>query len=420
MFIDHVRVKVTAGAGGDGCMSFRREKYVPLGGPDGGDGGDGGSVFFEATPRLTSLLDLKYHAHWKGERGEHGKGSDCHGKCRADLLVQVPCGTVVRDFHTGEILGDLIEEGQRFCAAKGGRGGKGNARFASSTNRAPRFAEKGQPGEEREFLLELKLIAEIGIVGLPNAGKSTLLASITAATPKIADYPFTTITPNLGMVKLGGYRTLSVADIPGIIEGAAQGKGLGHDFLRHIERTRVLLFMIDLGDEDPIGTRDVLEKELEQHSPVFAARPRLYALNKADVTENRERFELVKEAFSPVFRISAATGDGLPELLEALWNAAETARRDESETAAAVPEPEHEYTFEAPFLIFPAEGGGYRVEGAKIQRAVQMTNFDNPEGVRHLQHLLERMGLFKALKRFGVQPGETIFIGDFEMEYEPD
>jgi GTP-binding protein len=417
MFTDQVRIKVTAGAGGDGCTSFRREKYIPMGGPDGGDGGDGGSVCFEATPRMTSLMDLKYHAHWKAVRGVHGKGSDCHGRCAEDLVIQVPCGTVVRDLHTNELLCDLVEPGQRHRIAQGGRGGKGNARFATSTNRAPKFAEKGQPGEELDLLLELKLIAEVGIVGLPNAGKSTFLAAVSAAHPKIADYPFTTLTPNLGIAKLGGYRTLSVADIPGIIEGAAQGKGLGHDFLRHIERTRVLLFMIDLGDPDPMHTREVLENELEEYSTAFADRPRVYALNKADVTENRERMAELERVFSPVYFISAATGEGVPELLEDLWALVDLTRREEvpGETVTV----EREYTFEAPFRVFRVPGG-FRIEGPRVLRTVQMTNFENAEAVRHLQHSLERTGLFKALKRFGAKEGDTISIGDFEMDYHPD
>ncbi len=417
MFVDRVRVRVSAGRGGNGCCSFRREKYVPHGGPNGGDGGHGGDVYFVADARLTSLLDLHYHAQWRGVPGEHGQGSDCHGKNGPDTLVSVPPGTIVCNFETGEPVADLAEPGQRFLAGKGGRGGRGNARFVSSTHRAPRFAELGEPGEEKEYRLELKLIAEVGLVGFPNAGKSTLLAALTAAKPKIADYPFTTLSPNLGVAMLSDYRTLTLADIPGIIEGAAQGKGLGHDFLRHIERTRALLFVIDLGDDDPVRTRDLLEAELAQHSPVFAARPHVYALNKADIPENRDRSEAIAKRFDDTCIISAATGEGLQELLERLWQIVDRVRR-EDEAAPVVPE-EHEIGYEPPFVI-ERDGEGFRVQGATVLRAVRMTNFDNEEALRHLQTRLHKMGLFRALKRLGAREGQAIFIGDVELEYQED
>ncbi len=417
MFVDHVRIRVTAGAGGKGCCSFRREKYVPFGGPDGGDGGKGGDVYFAASARFSTLLDQVYHAHWKAERGAHGMGSDCHGKSGEDLIIQVPCGTLVRDFNSGEVLADLVEEGQRFLAARGGRGGKGNPRFATSGNRAPHFAEKGEPGEDREFLLELKLIADVGFVGLPNAGKSTLLSSLSAATPKIADYPFTTLSPNLGVAPLPGYRSLTLADIPGIIEGAAQGKGLGLDFLRHIERTRVLLFLIDLGDAEPAATFSVLENELSEYSPVFKDRPRVLAFNKLDVTENRERIPALQALFPKAHFISAATRNGVAELLEVLWTEVDRARKEEIVVPAM--EPEREYTYEAPFQITRIPEG-FRVEGKPVLRVVRMTDFDNTEAVRHLHQVLTRMGLFRALKRLGAQPGHSIFLEDVELEYQPD
>lgn len=417
MFVDQARIKVTAGAGGNGCCSFRREKYVPRGGPNGGDGGKGGDVFFVADLRLTSMLDLRHHAHWKSERGEHGQGSDCHGKSGADSLVSVPLGTLVRDFETNEILADLVEEGQRFLAGRGGRGGRGNARFVTSTNRAPKFAELGEPGQEREFLLELKVIAEVGIVGLPNAGKSTLLAAVSAAHPKIDNYPFTTLSPNLGVAQLSDYRTLTMADIPGIIEGAADGKGLGHDFLRHIERTKLLVFLIDLGDDDPVKTRDVLENELAQYSDVFKDRPRVFVLNKADITENRERFGAVAEAFDHPFLISGVTGEGVADLIEALWGIVDRIRKEGD--AAAIPLTEREYTYEAPFTV-EAFGNSFRIEGKRIEQAVKMTNFENEFAVRHLQQTLQRMGVLKALKRMGAREGQVIAIGDVQLEYRPD
>ena len=417
MFVDRVRIRVTGGAGCNGCCSFRREKYVPRGGPDGGDGGHGGDVFFVASPDVTSLIKLRYHAHWKGESGNHGQGSNRHGKTGTETVIPVPVGTLVRDLDTGEVRCDLAEPGERFCAARGGRGGKGNARFATSTRRIPRFAELGEPGEEAQYLLELKLIAEVGLVGLPNAGKSTFLARVTAATPKIADYPFTTLTPNLGVVELDGFRTMTMADIPGIIEGAAEGKGLGHDFLRHIERTRLLLFVIDAGDEDPESTLRMLETELEEHSPAFAGRPRLLALNKIDIPENRVRAETFAQTHGGAHPISAVTGEGVGTVLERVWSEVERLRRQEA--AASEEGEEAEYTYESPFTV-AREGGGFRVEGKPVLRAVAMTDFENDEAVSHLQNKLRRMGLFKTLKRLGARPGESIYIGDTELEYRPE
>jgi len=416
MFVDQVRIKITAGSGGNGCCSFRREKYVPRGGPNGGDGGNGGSAYFVATRQKQSLIDLKYHSHWKAERGQHGMGKDCHGKTGRDALIPVPLGTLIKEFKTGDLLDDLVVEGQRFLAARGGKGGRGNARFVSSSNKAPSFAELGEPGQETEYLLELKLIAEVGIVGLPNAGKSTLLSAISAARPKIADYPFTTLTPNLGVVMLSDHRTLTVADIPGIIEGAAEGKGLGHDFLRHIERTKVLLFLIDLGDENPAETRGLLETELKQYSDLFENRPRVYALNKADLPENRERFEHVAGEFENPFLISAATGQGVQPLLEHVWQIAERLR---IETEPEIRIPEREYRYEPPYTIKEA-ADGFRVKGRAIEQAVRMTDFENEEAVRHLHSRLQRAGVFRALQKLGAQEGQTIHIGDTELEYHRD
>lgn len=418
MFVDRVRIRVIGGHGGDGCCSFRKEAYVPLGGPDGGDGGKGGDIYIAASSRYTSLMDLRFHPLWKGNRGLHGKGKCLHGRGGDDVTLPVPCGTMLHDPETGELLADLTEEGQSFRVSRGGKGGKGNTRFKTSANKAPRFAERGEPGEEREYVLELKLIAEVGFVGLPNAGKSTLLSAISAATPKIGNYPFTTITPNLGIVQLSDHRTLAVADIPGIIEGAAEGKGLGHDFLRHIERTRVLLFLIDLGDPDPAATLETLKSELRQHSDAFETRPAVYALNKSDITENRERYEEVSEAFPKAHLISGVTGDGIPELLEHLWTEVEAARKAEL-TGEKPPEPEREYTYEAPYDVIRIKGG-FRIEGERPIRAVRMTDFGNPEGAEHLQKVLDRMGIFRALKRMGAEEGQSIFIGDLELEYHPD
>lgn len=417
MFVDRVRIRLTSGAGGNGCCSFRRESYVPLGGPNGGDGGDGGSIYIVAEKRHNTLSDLRYYPNRTGKRGAHGQGKDCHGKKGEDTIITVPCGTVVQEYHSGEVLADLTEEGQRFLAVRGGRGGKGNARFATAANRAPHFAEKGEPGETREFLVELKLIAEVGLVGLPNAGKSTLLSVISAAKPKIGDYPFTTLSPNLGVAWLADDSMLTVADIPGIIEGAAEGKGLGHDFLRHIERTRVLLFLVDLGDPDPLETLQVLEQELNRYSPLFAERPRQYAFNKADIEENKGRFEELSGRLPEgAWLISGATGEGTRPLLEALWKDVEASRKAEAEQEEFFRPPEREYAFQAPFEVVP-EDGGFRVTGEKVLQAVAMTDFENEEAIAHLQRRLEKMGIFKALKRMKAQPGQIVRIGDYELEY---
>lgn len=419
MFVDRVRVKLTAGAGGNGCRAFLREKFVPDGGPNGGDGGHGGDIVFVADEQIHSLLDLRFHSHIVGNRGQHGKGSSMHGKRGEETIVKVPRGTVVKSLEDEDIIiADLVDDGQRFVAAKGGKGGRGNARFVTPANRAPQFAEKGEPGEEVEYYLELKLIAEVGIVGLPNAGKSTLTAAISNATPKIGAYPFTTITPNLAVAPLPGYRTLTIADIPGIIEGASEGRGLGLQFLRHIERTRVLLFLIDLSDEDPAATRDVLLKELEAYSDVLAARPRVFALNKADLPENAEKFEQVKEQFERPHLISGATGEGVAELLEDLWQLVEHVRQME-ENAEPAEEPQKVYAFEPPFTI-EKEFDGFYIDGKRVLRAVRMTDFENPEAIKHLQDTLRHMGLFAALKRRGATPGIPVFIGDLEMEYTPE
>jgi GTP-binding protein len=420
MFIDEATIRCTAGDGGKGCVSMRREKFVPRGGPDGGDGGDGGSIYIEARENVSSLLDLRYQPLWRGERGEHGLSKNMHGKNSPPTIVPVPPGTVIKDPATGEILADLAEPGQRFLAARGGRGGRGNARFQTGANRAPRFAEKGEPGEDREYKLELKLIAEVGIVGLPNAGKSTLLSAVSAARPKIADYPFTTLSPNLGVATLSGYRTLTIADIPGIIEGAAEGKGLGHDFLRHIERTQVLLFLIDLGDEDPRATARILDKELRAYSPALAERRRVYAFNKADVPENAARFPAIATAFPGAHCLSAATGTGVPELLEDLWQTLQQERQRKTEALSLAPQEEGgAFRFTPPFQI-QRRGDAFEITGERVVRAVRMTDFENPEAARHLQKTLDGIGVFRALKRLGAQPGDTIHVADIEMEYRPE
>ena len=322
MFVDEAKIWVKAGDGGRGCVSFRREKYVPRGGPDGGDGGKGGDVVMVADPHLKTLLDFKYRQHYRAKNGGHGRGKRQHGRNGEDLIVKVPVGTVVRDEQTGELIADLLEPGQRVVVARGGRGGRGNARFATPTRQAPRFAEGGTPGEERWLRLELKLLADVGLVGYPNVGKSTFLRRISAARPKVAPYPFTTLAPHLGVVSYGEGKEFVVADIPGLIEGAHKGAGLGTRFLRHIERTLLLLHLLDLSGHrgGPLTLYDGVRRELASFNPLLAEKPEIVVLNKIDLPETRARVDETREAFEarglPFFAISAQTGEGVKELIQ--------------------------------------------------------------------------------------------------------
>jgi GTP-binding protein len=335
MFVDRVEIFVKAGDGGRGMASFRREKYVPKGGPDGGDGGDGGSVIIEAYADADNLAPLVHKRFWKAEKGELGGSSLCHGKRGKDLVIQVPPGTIVRDRDRGNILKDLTEPGQQVVAAKGGRGGRGNKAFATATNRAPREYQPGTAGEERWITLELKVIADVGLVGLPNAGKSTLLSRLTRATPEIADYPFTTKYPNLGIVTAGGDRGFVLADLPGLIEGAHSGVGLGHEFLKHVERTRIVIHLVEpfpTDSSDPVNNYRVIRKELQLYSPALAAKPEFVAVSKSELTGSAEvRERLAKEIGGEVFGISAITGQGLPQLVNAVLTRLEDVKREEQE-----------------------------------------------------------------------------------------
>jgi GTPase len=342
VFVDEVDIHVTAGDGGKGALSFRREKYVPRGGPDGGDGGAGGSVFIVATPRKNTLVDFRFHPEFEARRGGHGQGSNKSGQTADDLEIEVPIGTLVYEKSPEgvepQLVADLAHPGDRVLIAKGGRGGMGNARFATSTNRAPRKTQPGEPGEEKFLHLELKLLADVGLVGFPNAGKSTLISRISAARPKIADYPFTTLTPNLGVVSMSDDRSFVVADVPGLIAGAHTGQGLGHQFLRHIERTKVLIHLVDVSGasgRDPVADFETINEELRLFDPAVAAKPQIVAANKIDALDEPDRLKAlerrVKKAKLPFFRISGVTGDGVDALLEAVWR-----------EIAAVPEPARE------------------------------------------------------------------------------
>jgi GTP-binding protein len=346
MFVDEVDIHVVAGDGGNGCLAFRREKFVPRGGPSGGDGGKGGSVFIVASPHTNTLINYRFHPEFGAQRGQHGMGSNCTGYNGDDLELAVPIGTLVHEqtddpAHPWRLLADLTAEGQRVLVARGGHGGRGNARFASSTNRAPRRHEPGGAGEDKRLRLELKLLADVGLVGFPNAGKSTLISRISAARPKIADYPFTTLTPNLGVVRLSSDRSFVVADVPGLIEGAHRGQGLGHQFLRHLERTKVLVHLVDissLSGRDPVSDLDTVRRELELFHPELAAKPQIVAANKIDAVDDPSRIvSLARRASEldlPFLQISAATGEGLPALLEAMWKRLAQVPRDDTDAAA--------------------------------------------------------------------------------------
>jgi GTP-binding protein len=336
-FIDEVKIHVKAGDGGRGCLSFRREKFIPKGGPNGGDGGDGGDICLKTDSSLATLLDLRYKVHYKAQNGAPGRGKNMHGKKGEALIIRVPPGTLVYAAETGEQLADLIEPNREVLLVKGGKGGLGNARFATSTNRAPRHTQPGTPGEELWLRLELKLLADVGLVGLPNAGKSTLIAAVSAARPKIADYPFTTLVPNLGIVRYADYKTFVMADIPGLIEGASEGHGLGTRFLRHVERTDLFLHLVDLSamqQGDPLQNFEIINREIERHKPELLQKPQLVVLTKIDLTDVRERIQEVFPSFEAcgyrIFPISAVTGEGVKELIETVGRELESQRRTES------------------------------------------------------------------------------------------
>jgi GTP-binding protein len=426
MLIDKARIYVKAGDGGNGAMSFRREKYVPKGGPDGGDGGRGGDVRFRVKQNLTSLLPFKFKAHFKAGNGQQGGGRLMHGKNGKTLYVDVPAGTIVYSDETGEPLADLTEVGDEYVVAKGGKGGLGNSHFKSSTRQAPRIAELGEPGDESWVRLELRIIADVGLVGLPNAGKSTLLAASSAAKPKIADYPFTTLQPNLGVVQLGGPggQTFVMADVPGLIEGAAGGSGLGHEFLRHITRTKMLVHVLDasggLEGRDPITDFETINAELDEYDPAMMERPMLVVLNKIDIPEaqaNLPRLEtFLAERSYEVFEISAATGQGVQPLLNRIGEIL----REIAERPPVIAEPEIKtYSLEDQdervFTVRRTGPDRFVVTGRQIERMTKMTNFDMQEASDRFQSILERSGITKELNRQGVEQGDTVVIADREL-----
>jgi len=418
MFLDEARIFVASGRGGDGVIHFRREKYVPRGGPDGGDGGRGGDVILEVSPTLNTLYSFRQQSRFRAADGRRGGSSNKTGRAGADTAVRVPPGTVVRDAATGDIVGDLVAPGQRLVICRGGRGGRGNARFATSRNQVPRMAEKGEPSEERWLLLELRLIADTGIVGVPNAGKSTLLAALTNARPKIADYPFTTTEPNLGVASLEGGQ-LILADIPGLIEGAHKGVGLGTDFLRHIRRTRALIHLIDGSTADPIVDFSQINAELALFDPALGDKPQVVAINKMDLPQVRERWPQLEADFGArgvhPLPISALARTGLKELLSAVRDALQQAPPIAVEEAVPLyrPEPDpSEYT------VARDPDGAWRVRGKAVERAAKMTYWEHDEAVRRFQGLLEHLGIEEALRAAGVRVGDTVRIGEYELEWQ--
>lgn len=423
MFVDTAQIEIKAGAGGNGCVSFRREKYVAAGGPDGGDGGRGGDVIFEADPHLTTLMDFRYRKKYAAGRGSDGMARKCFGKDGEDLVIRVPAGTVIRDAATGLALADMSEAGKRFVAARGGNGGWGNAHFATATRQAPAFAKSGLPGGERSVTLELKLLADIGLVGFPNVGKSTLLSVISDARPKIANYHFTTLVPNLGVVTLGEEVSFVVADIPGIIEGAHTGVGLGHEFLRHVERTRLLIHVVDVsGSEgrDPVGDFAAINEELARYNSSLAEKEQIIAANKLDLIGGDDRFITFKQEMERqgyrVFGISAATRQGVDELM-----------RYAAERLSKIPVPQVTIEEEPEAAVYDASGDSgfavtleddvYVVSGRLIDRIMGSTNFADSDSVQFFQRALRSKGVIDALREAGAGEGDTVRMLEFEFDF---
>lgn len=425
MFYDYAKVNVKAGDGGNGIVAFRREKYVPKGGPAGGDGGKGGSIILRADEGLRTLIDFRYQTHYKGKRGDHGSGAKQHGRSADDIVLRVPVGTVVRDADTKKLLGDLRHHGQEIVVAQGGRGGRGNARFVSSTHRAPAFAENGEKGEERWITLELKLLADVGLVGFPNVGKSTIISRVSAAKPKIANYHFTTLEPNLGMVRVDAGRSFVIADVPGLVEGAAEGAGLGHRFLRHVERTRVLVHVVDLsGSEgrDPLEDLAVIRGELERYAPQLNEKPMVIVANKVDLMSDDDRdaaLARLSEAYPEVriFPMSAATDSDLNELVYHLADILDAIGPVEYAEEDFEPVEEEPQKQQAPFRVQKIGPDAYEVVGPEIDGLVGRTQFERDEAVERFMKILDNMGIEKALREAGIQDGDTVIVGPMALDY---
>ncbi|EPZ48984.1 GTPase ObgE [Alicyclobacillus acidoterrestris] len=424
MFTDHASIYVKAGDGGNGIVSYRREKYVPLGGPAGGDGGKGADIIFVVDEGLRTLIDFRYQKHFKAPRGENGGTKNRHGANAQDMIVKVPPGTLVRDAKTGAFLGDLTEHGARLVVARGGRGGRGNTRFATAVNKAPDMAERGEPGEERYLELELRVLADVGLVGFPSVGKSTLLAAVTRARPKVGSYHFTTLTPELGVVETADGRDFVIADLPGLIEGAHEGHGLGHEFLRHVERTRIIVHVIDMAavdGRDPVEDFRVIEHELEAYDVALADRPRVVAANKMDLPDAAEGLERFRKAYPEleVFPISGATHQGLDALLRRLASMLDEMPKDLKPVVEDTDEQSHKvYRLEKaePFTI-RREGHEFIVESDELEKLVKMTNFQQFDAVKRFQRILKNRGVDDALRKRGATEGDSIRIGDMVFDF---
>ncbi|MGJ9457091.1 GTPase ObgE [Oceanobacillus sp. CF4.6] len=424
MFVDQVSVYVKAGDGGNGLVAYRREKYVPMGGPAGGDGGNGADVVFKVDEGLNTLMDFRYNRHFKGKRGENGMSKTQHGKNAMPLVVAVPPGTTVFDEDTGEVIADLLVHEQQAVITKGGRGGRGNTRFATPNNPAPDMAENGEPGQERNIKVELKLIADVGLVGFPSVGKSTFISVVSAAKPKIADYHFTTLSPNLGVVDTSDHRSFVMADLPGLIEGASEGVGLGHQFLRHVERTRVIVHVIDMAStegRDPYEDFMKINKELEEYDEKLMKRPQIIAANKMDMPGAKENLETFKEQIGedyPVYEMSALTKEGLRDILFAIADSLEaipkvtTEIEDIDETVVYRHQKE-----EAPFKVTRDPDGAYVIYGNKIEKLFKMTEFQHDEAAQRFARQMRGMGVDKALRERGAKDGDIIRLLDYEFEF---
>lgn len=422
MFLDHTKIFVKSGNGGSGAISFRREKYVPRGGPDGGDGGRGGHIIMEATHDLNTLSNFRYQQRFRAGHGEPGSGANCFGKAGADLLIKVPIGTLVKNADTGRIIADLTEPGQKVVILKGGRGGRGNARFATSTRQTPQFAEKGEPGRELTLELELKLLADVGLIGFPNAGKSSLLTRISAARPKVADYPFTTLEPNLGVVDYKSESFVAV-DIPGLIEGAHQGAGLGHWFLRHIERTRLLIHLVDLSGlsgRDPYQDYLKINEELKLYNPQLADKEQIVAANKIDLPESRIAWETFKTQIplETVIPISAATGEGINLLLDTVIHKLATIPK--YITGPSLERQEDDDREETAGTEIIKEDQAFRVKNLALEKRILRYDLENEYSLQSFQRLLKRWGILEALIEAGIKEGDLVRIGDFEFSFLND
>lgn len=419
MFLDKARIKILSGKGGNGMVAWRREKYVDKGGPAGGDGGKGGDVYLVASSDISTLLDFQYQSIFKAENGENGRGKSQHGRCGKDIYINVPLGTIVKDASNGKIIADLTEEGQKVLMAKGGRGGRGNARFATPQKRAPQFCEPGEAGIERTLDFELKLIADVGLLGMPNAGKSTFISVVSSAKPKIADYPFTTLVPNLGVVRKQDGDSYVIADIPGLIEGASDGSGLGHEFLRHVERCRFLVHIVDVSLENPVENFKKINYELEKHDKRLSQVYQIVVLNKIDAISAEQKQNAYNEfckLADDVFMISAVTKEGLDDLLA--FMAAKVQEIPKPEIVVDVQEDDAAFdNDDSSFCIYKVDKKSFVVEGGKLFRLANVTDSRNSEQIYRFQNILKSMGVFEALTQAGIKDGDSVKIGHIEFDY---